>query len=112
MQARPSPSLGARACKEGHTPPKKSFSCADLEDDTCAPMRMFVDLSLITISSGENHDPAKRGEVTNNRGKGLNPICALLRHVALGGGSIHTPLSTEWTMMQQCFFQLKEITPV
>ena len=84
----------------------------DLEDDTCAPMRMFVDLSLITISSGENHDPAKRGEVTNNRGKGLNPICALLRHVALGGGSIHTPLSTEWTRMQQCFFQLKEITPV
>ena len=79
-------------------------------------MLQLIDLCLATVSTREDHSPTtKRGEVANNREEGFNPFCMLLHHVALNGSSVHAPLTTEGTMMQQLglqFRRLEEIMPV
>ena len=78
---------------------------ANLQNDARAPVRMLINLGLATIPTGKDNGAAKGGEVTDYSREHTNPLRMLLCHVALDGSNIRTPLTAEWTMMQQLISQ-------
>ena len=51
-------------------------------------MRMFVDLRLATVPTGEDNGSTEGSEVANNLRKGGNPLRMLQCHVTLNGSSV------------------------